>query len=331
LSFLSGQQGWAANNVLEFEVVLADASIVKASPTENPDLFAALKGGGSSFGIVTNFVLRAIPQAHDVWGGVRLYGAEQSPKILEAVRSFTENYPDLKAGIIATADLTLANLVDIWVVFLFYDGPEPSEGCFKLFDDIPHVVDLTHRRTFHDMLVFDNLFVLRGSVYTIATETMPVPNSTVGAEVMQGLYDTWHGIASTAKFVPGTIASMALQPFPKEFTRRANELGGVVMDFDEDVDRIIIELDYSHWFQADIPIIDRTTVNTYEALGNKVREYQAEGQLPDVHLPLFMNDAYFRQDYWGRLRPETAQKYKAIREKYDPAGFFSARTNGFHV
>ena len=66
LSFLSAQYGWAANNVLEFEVVLPNATIVTASETVNSDLWSALRGGGSSFGFVTNFKLKAYRQDHDV-------------------------------------------------------------------------------------------------------------------------------------------------------------------------------------------------------------------------------------------------------------------------
>lgn len=40
-------------------MVLANGSIVTASKTSNPDLLAAIKGGGNAFGIVTKFVLQA--------------------------------------------------------------------------------------------------------------------------------------------------------------------------------------------------------------------------------------------------------------------------------
>jgi hypothetical protein len=42
--------------------VLADSSIKRASATENPDLFWALKGAGASFGIITEFVCRTEPE-----------------------------------------------------------------------------------------------------------------------------------------------------------------------------------------------------------------------------------------------------------------------------
>jgi FAD/FMN-containing dehydrogenase len=47
--------GSAMDHVVEVEVVLADGSVVTANPNQNSDVFWAMKGAGSSFGIVTNF------------------------------------------------------------------------------------------------------------------------------------------------------------------------------------------------------------------------------------------------------------------------------------
>ncbi|PYH95698.1 glucooligosaccharide oxidase [Aspergillus ellipticus CBS 707.79] len=56
------QYGMELDHVLSAEVVLANGSIVQASPTENPDLLFAIKGAGASFGIVTKFVFRTEPE-----------------------------------------------------------------------------------------------------------------------------------------------------------------------------------------------------------------------------------------------------------------------------
>ncbi|CAG8108813.1 unnamed protein product [Penicillium nalgiovense] len=54
----SRQFGASIDHVMEVEVVLANSSIVRASDTENQDLFWAIKGAASGYGIVTEFKVR---------------------------------------------------------------------------------------------------------------------------------------------------------------------------------------------------------------------------------------------------------------------------------
>ncbi|KAF2670714.1 FAD-binding domain-containing protein [Microthyrium microscopicum] len=87
-TWLSNRHGWAVDSVLEFEVVVY-GKIKTASSTENPDLFWALKGGGSNFGIVT-----AIAMATHPLGDLYVYGQscpqESVPQGLKALQSFTD-------------------------------------------------------------------------------------------------------------------------------------------------------------------------------------------------------------------------------------------------
>lgn len=106
---------WAANNVLEAEVVLANGTIVTASKDSHPDLLMALKGGGNNYGIVTAYTMIAHRQGM-IWGGNMAFTADKTPQMLAAVREFTENYVDEKAGIIMTAELTVLGAVDIWIL-----------------------------------------------------------------------------------------------------------------------------------------------------------------------------------------------------------------------
>jgi FAD/FMN-containing dehydrogenase len=51
LSYLSDLYGMACDNVVNFEVVIADGSLVNANATSNKGLYKALKGGANNFGM----------------------------------------------------------------------------------------------------------------------------------------------------------------------------------------------------------------------------------------------------------------------------------------
>ncbi|GAA5173320.1 MULTISPECIES: LLM class flavin-dependent oxidoreductase [Amycolatopsis] len=59
IGFLSRAHGLTIDHLREVEMVLADGSVVRASETENPDLFWAVRGAGANFGVVTSFEFEA--------------------------------------------------------------------------------------------------------------------------------------------------------------------------------------------------------------------------------------------------------------------------------
>ncbi|KAL7623129.1 hypothetical protein AAE478_006810 [Parahypoxylon ruwenzoriense] len=333
LSFMSTEYGWASNSIIEYTVVLANASIVRVSEANHPDLWMALKGGGNSFGIVTSFLLQAYPQG-DIWGGNLEFEAtpEKTAALLIAIRNFTENYSDGKAGIIMTAERTLGTLLDIWVLFLYYNGPEPPQGVFDSFLAIRPTINTCKTQRYSKLLSGNNWAVLKGSVYTIGTETMPLPSKEDGPEIMQSIYDHWVNVSNTVKFVPGLVASIAFQPLPKSLATIAKSKGGDMLDLDDDIDRIIVELDYSFLFKSDFDKIDLTMRATYDGIGSLVQGYQESGLLPsDVYLPIFLNDGFYPQDYFGRLRPEKLQLAQKVQAEVDPDGLWRERTGGFKI
>ncbi|KAF3490691.1 uncharacterized protein GIQ15_00208 [Arthroderma uncinatum] len=61
-SFLSGLYGFAADNVLEWEVVTAAGEHIIATPEQNTDLYWALSGGGGgTYGVVISMTARVFP------------------------------------------------------------------------------------------------------------------------------------------------------------------------------------------------------------------------------------------------------------------------------
>ena len=264
-----------------------------------------------------------------IWGGNLVFSGDKAPEMLAAIRDFTEYYPDEKAAIIATAEITALGAVDLWIMFLFYDGPTPPAGVFDNFTDIGPSINNCKTRTYYDLLSSNNWAVVKGSIYTIATESTVLPNATEGAEVMGAYYEHWRNTTESVIGVSGLIGSVAFQPMPKLIARKAREMGGDMLDLDEDVDRIIMEFDYSYLLALDDATIDDANQRLYGGMRDLVTGFIDSGKLADAYLPLFMNDGYFRQDYFGRLR--TADMARTVRNQYDPEGFFAARTGGFKM
>jgi FAD/FMN-containing dehydrogenase len=80
--YLTRRFGWASDNLVEVEIVTADARVLRASAQENPDLFWALRGGGANFGIVTSFTFRLHEVGPSVTAGMIAWPAEQAPEVL---------------------------------------------------------------------------------------------------------------------------------------------------------------------------------------------------------------------------------------------------------
>ena len=60
---------------MEATIVTANGTAVTASESENADLFWAIRGGGSNFGVCTELVLRLHPQRRTVFAGNVIFPA----------------------------------------------------------------------------------------------------------------------------------------------------------------------------------------------------------------------------------------------------------------
>ncbi|KAH7085828.1 hypothetical protein BKA63DRAFT_539526 [Paraphoma chrysanthemicola] len=330
LSYMSTQYGWAASSVLEYEIVFANGTIGHINGLNFPDIFKALKGGGNNFGIISNYRLQAHRQDL-VWGGnlVFLRTPSKDKKLLRAVRDFTEYNEDEKAAVIVTAERTNVNVVDSWIIFLFYDGANPPPGLFDNFTDVNPLLDTTRTRTYADLMALSNWVVVKGSVVDIATETIPIPSEANAEEIMETLHNHWRDVSSTTLLVPGIVASIAWQPFSKKIAQKARQLSPDLIDADDTVDRFIIEMNYSFVPQSLYKEMADTMERTYTGVRDRVTAWQQGGKLPQAYLPLFMNYGFFRQDYFGRLKPESRALARRVSEQVDPAGFFRTRTGGW--
>ncbi len=92
-SLLTGKYGLTLDNLISADVVIADGTLLRTSPTENADLFWALRGAGANFGVVTSFEFRLHP-VDAVLGGMVIHPLDRAGEVLRFYREFTATEPD---------------------------------------------------------------------------------------------------------------------------------------------------------------------------------------------------------------------------------------------
>jgi len=139
LGWLMRQHGLACDNVLAVEIVTADGQVRRASATENPDLFWAVRGGGGNFGVVTNFEFRLHPM-RTLYAGMLVFPGPQAPQVLRRYREVAENAPDELT--VFAALMTSPDGQPITAIFPAYNGPiAKAEAAVKPFRDLGPVAD----------------------------------------------------------------------------------------------------------------------------------------------------------------------------------------------
>ncbi|KAK0224250.1 hypothetical protein IW262DRAFT_882884 [Armillaria fumosa] len=148
-SYLSNQYGLALDNVIAYELVTPNATVVTVTEENDPDLFFSLKGGFNNYGIVTRFTLKAYPQG-PVWGGVVSYNASYISAFNAAAVKFCSEVTDPKAAMVMTYAYTSSQVS--LSSMIFYDGHIPPDGIFDDFLAIPASAQDITTRSFLDLI-----------------------------------------------------------------------------------------------------------------------------------------------------------------------------------
>src|SRR6266540_5658507 len=94
IGWLMRKYGLTVDQLLSVDLITADAEFVKASESENPDLFWGVRGAGGNFGIVTEFEFRLNPVGPIVLAGPIFWPMEASPKVLRFYRDWITDVPE---------------------------------------------------------------------------------------------------------------------------------------------------------------------------------------------------------------------------------------------
>lgn len=91
---LRRKYGLSIDNLVSVDIVTADGRLRRASADENADLFWAVRGAGSNFGVVTSFEFQAHPVGPMLMVAAVFYPLDQARSILAGWRDFMATAPE---------------------------------------------------------------------------------------------------------------------------------------------------------------------------------------------------------------------------------------------
>jgi FAD/FMN-containing dehydrogenase len=91
---LRTKHGLSLDNLLSVDIVTADGQLRTASATENADLFWAVRGAGSNFGVVTSLEFQLHPVGPTVVLCGAFYHLSDAPQVLRGWRSLIKTTPE---------------------------------------------------------------------------------------------------------------------------------------------------------------------------------------------------------------------------------------------
>lgn len=97
---LRRKYGLSIDSLLSVDIVTADGQVCRASESENEDLFWAVRGAGSNFGVVTSFEFQAHEVGPMVMVGAVFYPDEDGKEVVRAWRDYVAQAPEELSSIV---------------------------------------------------------------------------------------------------------------------------------------------------------------------------------------------------------------------------------------
>ncbi|KAK2868015.1 hypothetical protein FQN49_003243 [Arthroderma sp. PD_2] len=315
LSVFSSREGFVCDNVVNYEIVLADGSIVNANAKENSDLWIALKGGANNFGIVTRFDMRTFKQG-PFWGGSVFYFEPTFPSQIEAlVKELHKRDASDETHLMISIGYTAQFGQTMCMNQVYYTQAVEKPAVLEPFTEIQPQLD-----ALNSMRVMG----LKDSAKEQAADTpgfqrCAYMNTTVNADVATLLAATneYTSAIGPIKPVEGLVCSLTLQPYPTSLLKKSASLGGNSLGLDPAEGPLVSVLLLTYWKnKSDDEQVLKVMRDILEK-GDKIS--LSKGTAVDFK---YLNYAFTFQDPIGSYGVENKQKLREASKKYDPEGLF---------
>ncbi|KAI0144273.1 FAD-binding domain-containing protein [Xylariaceae sp. FL1272] len=312
LSYFSSEYGLALDNVKSFEVVLGNGSIIAATPSGSAsDLYKALRGGMTNFGIVTNFELFTRPIGN-IFIDARAYSPNRTIDFFNAVDSYQ------KQGQLDTKSSVTVQVLETGpIVLMLYSGDVLPDDTFAPFYDLGSYqpIATSNKSSLLDVLAISNSRFVTGNI-RVQGETFSHESSST---VLNDLYKIW--VEETID-LPGDVTSVWVPNIiAANVATLGKQNGGNLLNLHE-----APQVWYESYFLYEDPSYDELVKEVAEEVTDKcvTAIKAAKATVPY----LFANTAGSRQPVlqgYGNIpyMETVAAKYdpEAVFQKYQKDGF----------
>ncbi|KII95486.1 hypothetical protein PLICRDRAFT_217263 [Plicaturopsis crispa FD-325 SS-3] len=301
--FLSRLHGLSVDNLVEVEMVLADGKVVIVSEKENTDLWWAIRGAGTVFGVATRYKAKAFP-VPIVFAGNIIYRFHRAtaPSLIQHFRDCIKNAPrELYANCLLTAGP--AGKDSLVVIQICYVGPREKgteylkalsswDGEPCLLNEVAEKSFLTHQDSVAQ--------VLRGKAgrhwFIRSALISSLPDSVINQTVMQ-FADAPVGCTWLFELAGGAIADFEDTCLPKA-QREAKFTVAALHQWDVGVEDPRCILSAEEWIHGTLK-----NVSTGGPFPSFLGRHEAAQRTMSVY-----------GDNWERLA--------SLKRKYDPDNLF---------
>ncbi|EMD91541.1 hypothetical protein COCC4DRAFT_129423 [Bipolaris maydis ATCC 48331] len=310
--------GFACDNVVNFEVVLASGEVVNANASAHSDLWRALKGGSSNFGVVTRFDINTFP-ASNITIERRTTGPEYTDQFMAAIIDFTN------------LDQSFDENAMVWVISYF-----PGVGLTMTATEVNTVnnANTTSFDKFHDIPLISTTgkksYTLPDAAAIDAPENVGAGAVTIANDprVLRYCFEQHIELIASLNATVGKNFStiIEMQPLPTYFSDISVQKGGNMLGLEQDGRN---KLYFAMAVILTTPETIKLKPQVFQILSatvQKVITYAKTVQASEefIYLPY----AKAGQDPLGSYCSNNVHYMKEVSKHYDPERFFQRMVPG---
>ncbi|KAI9929330.1 hypothetical protein MW887_000798 [Aspergillus wentii] len=317
-SFYSGRHSFACDTVNNFEVVLGNGTVVNANNKTNSDLYKALKGGTSNFGIVTRFDFNAIPSL-PLFHETRVMSANYTNIVLDAI----VDYANHNESVGENALVGYISHDKVTTIDTLYANTAGVVNSGTSYDKIRKLPAYVNKGGVDNMAAAAKASQFAGESWN-AGATVTFRNNPAILRYVNKLHDEYVKALQKSIGPDNFSTAIFLQPVPSYYAEISKAHGGSMMPLEKLGGNAVM-------WTGGVAVKTTTGALAFAKAGMhqmaaKLTEF---AKTVDGHVDMiYLNYADATQDPLGSYGADRVEFMRKVAAKYDPAGVFQSRVPG---